>query len=50
MPISDSFGSQWKWLLILLVAICAGGYFLWSRQPAEAQPADKKGGETLQRV
>jgi multidrug efflux system membrane fusion protein len=28
----------------LLVAICAGGYFLWSRQPAEAQPADKKGG------
>jgi len=44
MPISDSFRSHWKWLLILLVAICAGGYFLWSRQPAEAQPADKKGG------
>lgn len=36
--------SQWHWLLLIGVLAAGAYYFAYMRQPAEAQPAGKKGG------
>ena len=37
-------GSQWKWLLLALIAIAVAVYVVYFRQPADAQPAAAKKG------
>jgi multidrug efflux system membrane fusion protein len=45
-------GSQWKWLLLALIAIAVAVYVVYFRQPADAQPAaaGKKGRNDPSRV
>src|SRR5215218_9656207 len=43
-------GAQWHWLLLLAITIAVAVYFVYFRQPADAQPAGKKGRDAANRV
>jgi multidrug efflux system membrane fusion protein len=42
--------SQWHWLLLALVVAAGAGYYVYTRQPDDAQPAGKKGRDAASRV